>query len=91
MSLPKGRILTQKVELSGGEVEVRAMTLAQTRIAGELEGMDRIVAALVFATGTDKPEVEEWLETAPAGDTQTLLDAIRIVSGLAVEEAQFPQ
>lgn len=90
MSLPKGRINTRKVELSGGEVEVRGLTIGQSRIAGDLEGMDRIIAAITFATGTDKPEVQAWLEDAPAGDVGKLLDAIREASGLS-EGAQFPQ
>ena len=90
MSLPKGKINTATVELSGGPVEVRGLTLNQSRICGDLEGMERVVAAIVFATGTDKPEVESWLEDAPAGDPNKLLDAIRVASGLD-EGAQFPQ
>lgn len=90
MSLPKGRINTAKVELSGGEVEIRGLTLGQSRISADLEGMDRVIAAIVFATGTDKPEVEEWLESVPASDATKLLDAIMNVSGLS-EGAQFPQ
>lgn len=90
MSLPKGRINTAKVDLSGGEVEVHGLTLAQSRISGDLEGEERIVSAIVFATGTDKPEVIEWLKDAPVGDVNKLLDAIRIVSGLE-QGAQFPQ
>lgn len=90
MALPKGRINTAKVELSGGEVEVRGLTIKQSNICGELEGTERIIAAIVFATATDKPEVEAWLEDAPAGDVTKLLDAIMRVSGLD-EGAQFPQ
>ena len=90
MSLPKGRISTRKVELSGGEVEIHGLTLAQSRIVGNLEdGVERVVAAISFATGTDKREVEEWIETAPAGDATALLNAITEVSGLS-QGAQFP-
>lgn len=88
--LPKGRINTAKVELSGGEVEIHGLTLSQSRIAGELEGVDRVIAAISFATREDKRDVEEWLETAPAGDATKLLNAITDVSGLS-EGAQFPK
>lgn len=87
--LPAGRISTATVELSGGPAEIHGLTLAQSRIAGDLDGVDRIVCAIVFATGADKPQVEEWLETAPAGDATKLLNAIMDVSGLS-EGAQFP-
>lgn len=90
MSLPKGRITTQKVELSGGEVEIHGLTLEQSRVAGALEGTDRIVAGIAFATGTEKADVVEWLESAPAGDATRLINAIMVVSGLS-EGAQFPQ
>lgn len=88
--LPKGRIDTRKVELSGGEVEVHGLTIAQSRIAGTLDGEDSIAAAISFATGTDKPEVLEWLTTAPAGDVTKLLNAITDISGLS-QGAQFPK
>ncbi len=39
MSLPKGHLATRKVELSGGEVEVRALTLTQSRISSDLDGV----------------------------------------------------
>ena len=90
MTLPKGRINTTKVELSGGEVEIHGLTLSQSRIAADLDGMDRVVAAIAFSTGTDKPDVEEWLETVPASDATKLINAIMDVSGLS-EGAQFPQ
>jgi hypothetical protein len=88
--LPKGRLATAKVELSGGAVEIHALTLGQSRIAADLEGMERVVAAIAFSTGTDKPDVEEWLDSAPAGDATKLIEAIMKVSDLD-EGAQFPQ
>jgi hypothetical protein len=83
MNLPKGNLSTATVALSGGEVTVHSLTLAQSRIAGELEGEARVVAAISFATGTDKRDVEEWLESCPAGDATKLLNAITDVSGLS--------
>ena len=90
MALPKGRIDKVTVELSGGSVEIHGLTISQSRIAGKLDGEESIAAAISFATGTDKPEVIEWLESAPAGDVTTLLNAISDVSGLS-RDAQFPQ
>lgn len=88
MSLPKGRIDVRKVELSGGEVEVHGLTISQSRIAGNLEGEASIAAAISFATGTAKDEVDAWLDDAPAGDVTKLLNAITEVSGLS-QGAQF--
>lgn len=88
MALPKGRIDTAKVALSGGEVEVHGLTIAQSRIAGKLDGDESIAAAISFATGTDKPDVLAWLAEAPAGDVTKLLNAITDVSGLS-QGAQF--
>lgn len=86
--LPAGKISTATVELSGGPVEVRSLTLSQSRIAGNLNGEDRIIAAIVFATGNEKEDVAAWLADAPAGDATKLLNAITEVSGLT-EAAQF--
>lgn len=91
MSLPKGRLTSRKVELSGGEVEVHGLSFDQSRIAAELEGVDRIICALSFGTGTPKGDVEAWLADAPAGDAYKLLDVIMELSKMAVAEAQFPQ
>lgn len=88
--LPKGKLSRVTVELSGGPVEVHSLTLAQSRIAGNLEGEARIVAAIVFATGFEKPDVEAWLEDAPAGDATKLINAIMDASGLT-GAAQFQE
>lgn len=88
MSLPKGKLTSRKVELSGGPVEVHSLTLAQSRIAGDLDGEERIIAAISFGTATPKDEVATWVAEAPAGDVAALLNAITDVSGLS-EGAQF--
>jgi hypothetical protein len=86
--LPRGKIDTRTVTLSGGDVEVHGLTIEQSRIAGTLDGTDSIAAAISFATRNDKAEVLEWLGSAPAGDVTKLLNAITAVSGLSAE-AQF--
>lgn len=88
--LPMGKLGRATVALSGGEAEVHSMTLAQSRIAGNLDGDERIIAAISFGTATDKNDVRAWLETAPAGDVTKLLDAITEVSGLS-GAATFPE
>lgn len=88
--LPKGKLGRATVELSGGPVEVHSLTLAQSRIAGQLEGDARIVAAIAFGTGNDKVDVEAWLAEVPAGDVTKLLNAITDVSGLSAG-AQFQE
>lgn len=88
--LPKGKLSTRKVELSGGTVEVHSLTLGQSRVAGDLEGTARIVAAISFATGIDKADVKAWLEDVPAGDATKLINAITEASGLSAE-AQFQE
>lgn len=88
--LPKGKMSTRTVELSGGAVEVHSLTIMQSRIAGKLDGEESIAAAISFATGTMKEDVLEWLAEAPAGDAKKLLDAITDVSGLS-GAAQFQE
>ncbi len=90
MNLPQGVLRTRKVELSGGEVEVRSLTLAQSRIAGALEGEARVVAAISFSCALDKEDVKAWMDDAPAGDAIALLNAIMDVSGMT-GAAQFPE
>ena len=86
--LPKGKLGTAKVELSGGTVEVQSLTMAQSRICAALDGDERVIAAISFGTRNDKADVTAWLEDSPAGDVTKLLNAITAVSGLS-EGAQF--
>jgi uncharacterized radical SAM superfamily protein len=90
MNLPKGKLTTRTVELSGGSVEVHSMTIAQSRIVAKLKDEEMIAAAINFATGVSKEDALEWLESAPAGDAKKILDAISDVSGLS-GAAQFPK
>lgn len=92
MSLPQGKIGRATVELSGGTVEVHSLTLAQSRIVGNLAGDERMVAAIAFGTSTPKDEVEAWVESdnTPAEDAMKLLNAIADASGLSVD-AQFQE
>lgn len=87
MALPKGKLETRTVELSGGVVEVRSLTLAESKEIGSLDG-DKVARAIAYATGEPEADVVEWLATAPAGDATKLMTAITEVSGLS-EAAQF--
>lgn len=86
--LPKPVVSSRKVPLSGGEVEIWPLTIAQSRVVGQ-DGDDKIAAGIAFATRLDPREVAEWLESAPAGDVTALLTAIADLSGLT-RAAQFP-
>jgi hypothetical protein len=86
--LPKGKTSIRTVELSGGSVEIRSLTLTESRIAGEKEGEERVVASIAFAAGIHPDDVRAWLTDTPAGDVVKLLNAITSVSGLS-GEAQF--
>lgn len=88
--LPKGKLGTATVELSGGPVEVHSLTMAQSRICAGLKDDERVIAAIAFGTRNDKADVAAWLEESPAGDVTKLLNAITDVSGLS-EGAQFRQ
>lgn len=87
MSLPKGNLPTRTVELSGGAVEIRGLTLKESQAAGKAgEGM--IELAIMYATGESLDDVKLWLDEAPAGDAKKLADAIADLSGLT-GAAQF--
>lgn len=86
--LPKGKIDNRTITLSGGDVQIRGLTLAESRLAGTLTGEESIATAISFATGEPKADVIEWMGSAPAGDVTTLLTAISEVSGLT-KDAQF--
>lgn len=90
--LPKGNLGHRKVELSGGDVEIRSLTNGQVRIASNLTGDERATCAIAFSTGTDKADVAAWLadDATPASDVATLLNAIMDVSGLT-GAAQFQE
>lgn len=89
MALPKGKMTTVTVELSGGTVEVRSLTLAESTEVGKLDG-DKVAHAIAYATGETVEDVQAWLADAPAGDATKLMNAITDVSGLS-EGAQFPK
>lgn len=90
MALPKCAIPTCTVELSGGPVEVSGLTMGQARLMGGMKSETANVAAISWATNTDKADVEAWLEDTPAGDVRLLLAAITEASGLS-EGARFPK
>lgn len=76
----------QDVDLGGGlVVTVRGLTRGEVvtaQKAGE-DGMDGMILCLGMVEPSMTPaDVKEWLETAPAGDPQAVMDAIRDLSGL---------
>lgn len=87
MALPAGKLRTVTVELSGGTVEVRSLTLNESTAVGELAD-GKVAQAIAYATGEELEAVNAWLSNAPAGDATKLMNAITEVSGLS-EGAQF--
>lgn len=79
---------TRTVQLSGGEVTVRGLTIGQVRKCRALKGDDADHLAITMATGTPREEVAAWFEQAPAGDFAKLIEAIWDASGLG-EDARF--
>lgn len=88
--LPKAKLGEADVDLSVGTVHIRSLTLKQTQILGEFtDSMESTVAAIAWATDSDKAAAAEWVEESSAGDVTKLLEAILEVSGLT-EGARFP-
>lgn len=83
MSLPRGSLKRTTVALSGGDVEVRGLTLAESDIVNKAEGTERVVRTISLATGTSPDDVRAWLEDCPAGDAIALLNAVLDASGLS--------
>lgn len=82
MSLPASRGETRTVELSGGDVVVHGLTMAQARACRDQKDENE-ADALCIAWGADMTvdDVREWLKTAGAADAKMLLDAIMELSG----------
>lgn len=89
MALPRSAHVTGKVELSGGWVEVRGLTIDEVRSCMDVEGKSESDIAWI-AAATDQPvdEVRDWWATALAGDIKRLLGAIWETSGMG-EDARF--
>lgn len=89
MSLPISHLATEKVSLSGGEVEVRGTTAAEAEwiqaVAPDVGAMNhRIIAA-----GTDTPlaEADAWYERAATVDVKAIVAAVVRLSGLGEDDA----
>ncbi len=75
--LPKSNVPTRTVTLSGGDVTVKGLTMAQVQASKGRNDM-----AVAFACGVDPTEAKVWLEETVAGDVTVLLEAIMALSGL---------
>jgi hypothetical protein len=91
VSLPQSASVAGKVELSGGWVEIRGLSITEVRTLSAMEGDASQTDPhwIAAATGTPLAEVQEWWKTALAGDVKRLLGAIWETSGLG-EGARFP-
>lgn len=90
MSLPASRPPARTVHLSGGDVEVRGLTVQELRSVRAEDTVHPDVRTIAIATGTGVDEVQAWWDAGPlAGDVGALISAIWTASGLD-EGAQFP-
>ena len=90
MSLPSSTPSTGKVELSGGTVEYRALTMIEGRKCRDARDEAEADALCIsFATGVPLDEVKVWIETCSARDFRALIDAIMEDSSLSAA-AKFP-
>ncbi len=83
--LPKSKIPTDVVILSGGETAVRGMTRAEVIALAKVgekqsEKADSLVLSYGFDVSVD--EAEEWLAGASAGDAQKAIEAVLCLSGM---------
>lgn len=89
--LPKSKIPTERVELSGGYVDIRGLTVAEYNAVGKLDGSAQNILAISYATGEEHDAVKSWYnaETTLAGDVDILCRAIMRLSATD-GAAQFP-
>lgn len=91
MALPKSTKRTERVQLSGGWVDVRGLTVDELDVVQKLPGRAGNIRSISFATDEDHDGVRDWYnDTATSGsDVVKLLAAIGRLSGLT-EDAKFP-
>lgn len=89
MSLPASVVATAPVELSGGSVQVRSLTIGEVRQCRKLDADASDILAISLATGATMAEATEWFAQALAGDLVRLMAAVFTASGMD-EAATFP-
>lgn len=91
MSLPESRFPTEKVQLSGGVVEVRALRVSEMEAVRKLSGAAQNILSIAYSTGEPHDAVKAWYHSdqTSAADVGALCDAIARLAGLD-KSAQFP-
>lgn len=89
--IPKSHIPTEKVTLSGGEVEVRGLTVNEMEAVRKLSGAAQNILSIAYSTGFSHVEVRDWYHSdeTSAADVGKLCDAIARLAGLG-QDATFP-
>lgn len=78
------------VQLSGGEVKVRPLTVREMRRVQAIKDEETAdVVCIAIATGIDESEVRAWIAGATAGDMQKIIKATMHASGIG-KDATFP-
>lgn len=90
--IPRSNIPTEKVELSGGSVEVRGLTVNQMEAVRKLTGAGQNILSIAYSTGFPHDDVREWYHSdeTSAADVGILCDAIARLAGLG-QDATFPR
>lgn len=88
--IPASVARTQRVDLSGGYVEVRGLSIAEHEHLQALKGGKQNIQAIAYATGEAYADIESWYDTATAEDVKLITDAIGELSGLD-SGARFPR
>lgn len=93
MSLPKSVAGSERVELSGGYIDVRSLSVDEMEAVQKLTKKNPRagnILAISIATGEEHDATAAWYNdpSTIAGDVSKLLDAIGQVSGTS-EEATF--
>lgn len=78
---------TRKVPIEGvGDVTVRGLSRSEVKAAQQLPEDERenvLIALAIVDPELTPEEVGEWLDSAPAGDSTAVMDAVAELSGMS--------
>lgn len=81
--LPKVTFPTRKLELEGGVVELRALSVHEVRQIQEIDDANRSDATgLAISAGVTVDEADEWLSSVPADIAALVVRTILELSGI---------
>lgn len=92
MALPSSKVKTERVELSGGYVDIRGLSVDEADAVGKLSGAAQNILGIAYATGESHDAVKAWYHNpeTSASDAVKLAEAVSRLSGLD-GAATFPR